>query len=264
MCTIVVLRGVRADYPLVIATNRDEFYARAASGAARLLDQPATVGGQDLVKGGTWMGVTRDGLFVGVTNQRTLVPPDPAKRSRGELVLEALRLGERNAITQMLQRLDASAYNAFNLMWGDAQALFVAYARDGQAALEIEPVPEGVHVLPNDRLDDAESPKVARARALLAPYVRAEFPELESALKRALADRIRPELGALPDWPLPAHMSRELLRELSALCIRTPLYGTRSSTVIALTPGSVGKYLYADGPPDQTEFVDVTGLFSRT
>lgn len=261
MCTIVALRGVRADYPLVIATNRDEFYARAASGAVRLLAEPPTVGGQDLVKGGTWMGVTRGGLFVGVTNQRTLVPPDPAKRSRGELVLEALRLGDHAAIMQMLQRLDASAYNAFNLMWGDAKALSVAYARDGRAALEIEPVPEGVHVLPNDRLDDAESPKVARARALLAPYLEADFATLEAALKRMLADRVRPELAALPDWPLPARMTREFLRELSALCIRTPLYGTRSSTLVALTPGGVGKYLYADGPPDQAEFVDVTPLF---
>ena len=261
MCTIVVLRGVRADYPLVIATNRDEFYARAASGPMRLLAQPATVGGQDRVKGGTWMGVTRDGLFVGVTNQRTLVPPDPAKRSRGELVLSALRLGERAAIMDMLQGLDARDYNAFNLMWGDAEALFVAYARDGRATLEIEPVPEGVHVLPNDRLDDAESPKVARARALLAPYVHGDFATLESALERTLADRVRPELAALPDWPLPTTMTRELLRELSALCIRTPLYGTRSSTLLALTPGGVGKYLYADGPPDETEFVDVTPLF---
>jgi len=264
MCTIVVLRGVRADYPLVIATNRDEFYARSASGAVRLLDQPATVGGRDLVKGGTWMGVTRDGLFVGVTNQRTLVPPDPTKRSRGELVLEALRLGTAAAVTDMLLRLDASAYNAFNLMWGDAQALFVGYARDERPTLEIEPVPEGVHVLPNDRLDDAESPKVARARALLAPYLEADFAALEAALKRTLADRVRPELGALPDWPLPAHMSRDFLRELSALCIRTPLYGTRSSTLVALTPGGVGRYLYADGPPDQTELVDVTRLFSGT
>ncbi|HEX6245482.1 MAG TPA: NRDE family protein [Polyangiales bacterium] len=261
MCTIVVLRKLRDDYPLVLATNRDEFYARLSTGPERLLDQPATVGGRDLVKGGTWMGVTREGLFVGVTNQRAVRPPDPSKRSRGELVLNALRLGTRDAVTRFLRGVDAREYNAFNLMWGDAHELFAAYAREDHGALEIERVPEGVHVLPNDRLDSADFPKVTRAQALLSPFVHGPYPELERALKGMLADRELPPLETLPDLPLPKSMSREFLHELSALCIRTPLYGTRTSTVVALTPGGVGRYLYADGAPDQSEFVDVTPLF---
>lgn len=261
MCTIVVLRKVRNDYPLVLATNRDEFYARLSTGPERLLEQPVTVGGRDLVKGGTWMGVTRDGLFVGVTNQRAVVPPDPSKRSRGELVLNALRLGERKAIADFVRSVDAREYNAFNLMWGDAHELFVAYARDDRAALEIELVPEGVHVLPNDRLDSGDFPKVARAQALLAPHVNADYARLEQALKDTLADRDVPALEALPDVPLPKSMDRAFFRQLSALCIRTPLYGTRTSTVVALTPGGVGRYLYAEGAPDQSEFQDVTPLF---
>ena len=83
MCSVVVLNGVRADYPVVLATNRDEFYARASSGPQRLLDAPRSVGGRDLVAHGTWAAVTEHGLFVGVTNQRTLAPPDRSKRSRG-------------------------------------------------------------------------------------------------------------------------------------------------------------------------------------
>lgn len=260
MCTIVALTGVRADYPVVLATNRDEFYGRAASGAQRLLESPVTVGGRDLVKGGTWMGVTREGLFVGVTNQRTLLPPDPTKRSRGELVLDALRLGERDAVAQLLRGIDGREYNAFNLLWGDARGLMVAYARDGERALTLEPVPTGLHVLPNDRLDSALFPKVLRAQALLAPHVNAEFPVLEAALKQTLADRERPGLEELPNAPGPTHMTTSMLRELSALCIRTPAYGTRSSTLVALTPGGVGKYLYADGAPDQVAFDDVTAL----
>jgi uncharacterized protein with NRDE domain len=263
MCTIVALTGVRADYPVVLATNRDEFYGRAASGALRLLEAPVTVGGRDLVKGGTWMGVTREGLFVGVTNQRTQVPPDPSKRSRGELVIDALRLGERDAVTQLLRTLDGRDYNAFNLLWGDARGLLVAYAREGERALTIEPVPRGLHVLPNDRLDSAMFPKVLRAQALLAPHVNAEFSVLEAALKQTLADRERPGFEQLPNAPGPAHLSSEMQRELSALCIRTPMYGTRSSTIVALTPGGVGRFLFADGAPDQVGFQDVMGLFGE-
>jgi uncharacterized protein with NRDE domain len=261
MCTVVVLNGLRADYPVVLATNRDEFYARPSSGPHRLLSSPRTVGGRDLVSQGTWMGVTEQGLFVGLTNQRTVTPADRSKRSRGEVVLRALALGQRDAIARMLRELDGRDYNAFNLLWGDAEQLGVAYARDGIAELELAVVPQGLHVLANDRLDSPDFPKVQRAQALLGPHVHGSFEQLIAALKRTLADRERP---ALEDVAVPAAgspLSQELLRELAALCIRTPLYGTRSSSIVALASGRPAHYLYADGPPDATEFVDVMGLF---
>ena len=88
-------------------------------------------------------------------------------------MLDALRLGQRDAITRLVQGLDGRDYNAFNLMWGDAEELFVAYAREGRAALEIEAVPAGVHVLPNDRLDCAGLPQGgARAGAAGAARTR--------------------------------------------------------------------------------------------
>jgi uncharacterized protein with NRDE domain len=164
-------------------------------------------------------------------------------------------------VADFVRSLDAREYNAFNLLWGDAHELFVAYARDDRAALDIEPVPEGVHVLPNDRLDSGDFPKVARAQGLLAPHVNADYAQLEQALKDTLADRAVPPLETLPDVPLPKSMDRAFFRQLSALCIRTPLYGTRTSTVVALTPGGVGRYLYTEGAPDQSEFRDVTPLF---
>ena len=127
MCTIVAIHGVRQDYPLVLATNRDEFYARASAGPMRLLDEPSTVGGQDLRAKGTWMGVTQAGLFVGVTNQRTLRAPNPQKRSRGALVMEALKLEEPRAIRAFVNTLDGREYNSFNLMFGRAGELYAAY-----------------------------------------------------------------------------------------------------------------------------------------
>lgn len=261
MCTAVLLNRVREDYPLVLATNRDEFYARKTGGPTRLLAAPSTVGGLDLVAGGTWFGVSRSGLCVGLTNQRTAAPPNPQKRSRGEVVVAALKLGERAAIRQYVQTLDGRAYNAFNLFWGDAEALLVAYAREGEPALTIEEVPPGIHVLPNDRLDSPRFPKVQRAIALTTPYAQSPFAELVPALIRMLADRERPtlrEVTALyPNEPL----SPEFLQELSALCVRTPLYGTRASTIVALTKGSVAHYLYADGPPDETPFTSVMELY---
>jgi uncharacterized protein with NRDE domain len=272
MCTALVLNHVRSDYPLVLATNRDEFYARRSSGPLRLLDTPSTVGGRDLVAGGTWMGVTQQGLFVGVTNQRTARPPDRSRRSRGALVLEALALGETEAISALVRGLDGREYNGFNLLWGDATQLYVGYGREQQREVAIEPVPHGLHLLPNDRLDSPDFPKVARARSLLAPQLQADFPALLEALQSTLADRALPApaevdaRGSAREQNLEAlragtQLDREQLRQLAALCIHTPLYGTRCSSIVALQPGRVAHYLYADGPPDATPFVDVMGLF---
>jgi len=263
VCTIVALRGVRADCPLILATNRDEFYARETAGPSRLLASPSTVGGRDLVAQGTWMGVTREGLFVGVTNHRRLEPdPKPGPlRSRGELVLRALALASVPDITRFVGALDAREYNTFNLMWGDASALFVGYARDEQREVLIDSVPEGVHVLPNDRIDSPSFVKVARAKQLIEPYLAAPLPALTVALQSMLADRQLPELADIPTPPVTSVLNREFLRELAALCVRTPAYGTRSSTVVELAPGRVVQYLFADGPPDRTPFTDVTPLF---
>jgi uncharacterized protein with NRDE domain len=257
MCTIIAVRGVRPDLPLVLATNRDEFFERASTGAQRLLASPPTVGGRDLVAGGTWMGVTQSGLFVGVTNQRG-AGRDPAKRSRGEVVLEALKLGDADRIADYLSSLPGSAYNEFNLMWGDTRSLRVAYGRQDRREIEIEEVPEGVHVLPNDRLDSPDFVKVARAKQLLAPILHAERERFVSGLQALLGDRQLPPLGLLQE-PL---LDPELLRQLSALCVRTPEYGTRSSTVVLLRPAGVDQFWVADGPPDRTPFVEVSGLFA--
>jgi uncharacterized protein with NRDE domain len=260
MCTIVAIRGVRPDLPLVLATNRDEFYARPSTGAVRLLDEPSTVGGRDLLAGGTWMGVTRSGLFVGVTNHRG-APRDGNKKSRGEVVLAALRLGDVDAIARHVAGLDGSAYNPFNLMWGDARSLRVAYARADSRTVELDSVPEGVHVLPNDRLDSPSFIKVKRANELLAPVLHAERSRLLAGVQAMLADRQLPALEDLPDPEPESQLDRELLRQLAALCVRTPSYGTRSSTVVMLQPGRVMEYWVADGPPDLTPFVEVSSLF---
>jgi uncharacterized protein with NRDE domain len=261
MCTIVALHGVRQDYPLVLATNRDEFYARASAGPTRLLEEPSTVGGRDLRAKGTWMGVTRDGLFVGVTNQRTLRAPDPQKRSRGALVMDALKLAEPRLIRTMLAGLDGREYNSFNLMFGRAGDLYAAYGRQEQREIETEPVPVGVHVLPNDRLDSRDFWKVRHAKEWLGESSELSWDALRGRLQAMLADGTPAPLAALPTLTPDAPFDRATLQLLSAVCVRTPVYGTRSSTVVALTAHGVGEYWFADGPPDQTGFREVSDLF---
>ena len=69
MCTIITLFQVHPAFPLVIAANRDERYARPSRGPAVLADPPAVVAGRDLDFGGTWFGVNARGVAVAVADQ---------------------------------------------------------------------------------------------------------------------------------------------------------------------------------------------------
>ncbi len=264
MCTIILFRHVHPEFPLLVAANRDELYARRTAAPDVLQTHPRVVGGRDLERGGTWMGVTEEGFFVGISNQRTFAPPDPSRRSRGELVLSALARGGASATGELVLSIDARQYNPFNLVFGDADTLHVAYAREGVKTVDVETVPEGVHVLPNDRLDSPDFPKVARALELALPLARRPWLDLATELPQMLADRASPPLEAIAPPPrapgVPAWLTREVLRSLQAICVHTPTYGTRSSTILALGPRKVVHYLFADGAPDAAPFADVTKL----
>jgi len=257
VCTAVILNGVGPDHAVVVAANRDEYLARPAVGPVQILAQPRTLGGLDQEKGGSWLGVTETGFLALLTNQPEAAGPRPTARTRGEIVIEVLRRAGAPAAREYLDTLDASDYNSFNLLFGDAGGLEVAYGRADRRAIEREPVPPGLHVLPNGRLDQPDHRKVARARALVTPYLGAAWPELSRQLASALADHARPALADLPASEPGARFPRELVRELHALCIHTPLYGTRSAAIIALDPGRVAHLLWAPGPPCTTPFTAV-------
>ena len=102
MCTIIVRHRMDDWCSTIVASNRDEFYDRPASGPGVLRSRPLTVGGRDEREGGTWFGLTREGLFVGLTNQRSFGTRDDSLRSRGGLVLDALAEGSLEGALEWL------------------------------------------------------------------------------------------------------------------------------------------------------------------
>ncbi|HMG21921.1 MAG TPA: NRDE family protein [Kofleriaceae bacterium] len=247
MCTIAILLEVVAGAPLVVAANRDEIYARPTRPPERLGDGIA--GGVDELSGGTWLAIHRGGRFAAVTNQRALAPVAPGLRSRGLAVCELIAADDPD---RYVAALDPTQYASMNLVWGDARAVSIAYARReatlDHGTLEIVRLPPGIHVLCNDRLGADGFPRGDRLRAAIAraPH---SWPELAPALEVALADHTRSE-------PPASHLAPEVARELTATCIHTPGYGTRSSTIFAADRGAVIAYRHADGPPCTTRFTD--------
>ncbi|HTR49298.1 MAG TPA: NRDE family protein [Kofleriaceae bacterium] len=241
MCTIALLVGV-VEYPLVIAANRDEFYARE-TGAPRVL-APHVVGGIDLKSGGTWLALHARGSFAAVTNQRVQTPPLQGVRSRGLVVLELAQAADPDAYVAALEPRD---YASMNLAWGDALAASIAYLRhDGTK--EVVKLPRGIHVLTNDRLGSPEFPRANVIEAAIAAAPR-DWEHLAPALQNILGDHSEHAVPHPP--PLPA---------LTATCIHTPTYGTRSATIAAFDLGRVAQYLHADGPPCTTPFEDLGAL----
>ena len=96
--------------------------------------------------------------------------------------------------------------------------------------------------------------------ALLPTNIRLALRSLNrNRLRTALTSRERSPIDQVP----PSHLPQELARELTATCIYSPTYGTRSSTIAAIERGRVAHYLFADGAPDVTPYRDITALESR-
>jgi len=148
--------------------------------------------------------------------------------------------------------IDPRHYASMNLVWGDAERVRVGYLRhDG--AREVIELPHGVHTLCNDRMDAPVFPRCSR---LAATIPRAWDP---AALRAVLSEHTTvdpPDDGEEASRRLP----RDLARALTATCIHTEAYGTRSSSLVAIEPGHTRAYLHADGPPCVTPFVDRTEL----
>ena len=221
MCLIVVAWRCRADLPLVVAANRDEWRDRPAEPAHWWPDHPDLLAGRDLRARGTWMGVARSGRFAAVTNFRDPSDRRSTARSRGGLVTEFLAGNE--PAPAYLARIAAAAgeYNAFNLIVGDATSLWYYGSREGGA----RPIAPGVHGLSNHVLDEPW-PKVIRGR---------------EAMERALADAdpapalfdLLADAGPAPDALLPdTGVGVEWERRLSAALITGADYGTRASTIL--------------------------------
>jgi uncharacterized protein with NRDE domain len=225
MCLIVIGIGLRADVPLMLAANRDEFFARPTQAAEFWPDAGHVLAGRDLEQGGTWLGLTRTGRIAALTNYREGGRPRSGKHSRGWLVRDFLLSGAEPGPYLAQVQGASHEYDGFNLLLGAGDALHYYSNRGSDPVL----LPPGVHGLSNHLLNSAW-PKVERAKAHMAALTDAPRDGLDGRLFELLADDRR-----APDDELPqTGVSLEWERVLSSAFIRTEAYGTRSSSVILI------------------------------
>lgn len=231
MCVIYFAYDIHPDYPLILLANRDEFYDRPSAPADHWEDHPDIFAGRDLVAGGTWMGITKGGRVAAVTNYR-----EPGARvgtrSRGELVAEFLKsdISAAEYMARVEQRSDY--YSGFNLLAGeinhDRHELYY-FSNRAEGVRELNP---GLYGLSNHLLD-TPWPKVDNGKARLRDSLAHPFDK--EFLFEVLADERLAEDDQLPDTGI----GYEKEKALSAIFIRTPIYGTRCSNVLTFSKSLV-------------------------
>ncbi len=233
MCTLIALHRCFADAPLVVAANRDEFHERPTEGPALREASISVVAPRDLRAGGAWLGINASGLFAAVTNRRCETP-DPGRRSRGWLVMEALAEPTAERAAERFRELPEAAYNPFNLFMADGESAHLVTYADRPECIDLAP---GPHVIGNVHPDEP-SPKLERLQAEVARLLSSEGGSLG-----ALADVCRTHVASGP---------------FESTCVHAGAYGTRSSTLLRI--GTDSMLRYADGPPCEAPYRDLTPL----
>ncbi len=219
MCLIVFAWRPGHAQPLIVAANRDEFYARPSLPLAQWPEAPHVYAGRDQEAGGTWLGIGANGRFAALTNIRDPHQP-PSRKSRGELVAGFLLGGKPidDYLDDVVRR--SLEYSGFNLLIGNANELWHFNAREPEAVM----LAPGVYGLSNAGLN-TPWPKLLKARAALEEVLGDPQPQ---ALLALLADSQTVPFAELPDTGI--GLATETL--LSSVFIASQSYGTRASTAL--------------------------------
>lgn len=240
MCLLVLHFQSLAEAPLLVAANREEFYARPWRGPERRPGAPGVVCGVDAVGGGTWLGINQHRLIVGVTNRADHAPPDGA-RSRGLLCLDLLGCASADEAGRLVEiELRSGNYAGANFLAADPEAAWVA---SWNGRLRRQSLAPGLHLLTNGDLNDAHDRRQSLARRMLGAA----------------------PLQSVEQFLVDAAQTCSLVGPSEAtIVLRGADRGTVSSTLIAVgrQPGE-SRLLFAPGSPDRTAYRDVTPLVAE-
>src|SRR5438094_515271 len=211
VCTLIAFWRSVPGYDIALGMNRDESSMRPADPPAVLDGTPVIIAPRDRQAGGTWLGASGTGLVVALSNRRGAT--SPSARSRGQLVLDALRQPSVSGVDVFRQReIREHEYNYWNLLAASGKELrFFRY--EGELAMNRGH--EGLNVLTNEGGNVVTDPKVQFIQGLLAKTPSRSIDEVIRSLQGALRTHASGAGGV-------------------GLCVHFAGGGTVSSTIMAL------------------------------
>ena len=239
MCLALIAIDQHPLFPLIILSNRDEFYKRSSSPADFWHDNQNIYSGKDLVGNGTWLGVNGLGCFSLVTNYRNPKMHQLSVTSRGQLVAQYLLESDRISPEDYLEhiKLTADQYNQFNLLVGTMRHIYYYSNVSG----EIKKLSTGLYGLSNHLLDTSWY-KVTRAKELFNntknKLIACSDPEQAIELlfpilfdKKCSPEHLLPETG----------IEHDLEHLLSSIFINIPEhgYGTNQSSIVVFAKNMI-------------------------
>lgn len=224
MCTIFISFHSHDNYPLIVLSNRDEFYERPTV-PAHWWKNADILAGQDQREQGTWLGITSAGCFATVTNYRESDSKPDGMKSRGLMVRDFLQHNDdiRTFLDNLTSELDN--YNGFNLIAGTLEELYYLSNR-APRMVKLEP---GIHALSNGLLNEPWF-KVERGMVQFLELIQDPGAFDGDKAFQIMQDRTRAPEKRLPDTGFPPEA--ELF--LSSLFIEGDNYGTRCTTLLTI------------------------------
>lgn len=238
MCLILFAYRSDPRFPLIVAANRDEFFARPSTQAALWTDEESgrrILSGRDEQAGGTWLGITQDGRFAAVTNIRDPSQTKPRPRSRGELTRQYL--AGNDTPQQYCEQLTKSyeQFAGYNLLVGDRHSLY--YVNNSEE--KVSKLEAGVYGLSNGLLNSSW-PKVDKGKASLQMLLQQTGKLTNDTLLAMMNDKSQAEDADLPN----TGVSIDMERKLSSAFILNPEreYGTRCSTALIVEQSGTTRF----------------------
>jgi hypothetical protein len=230
-----------------MGANRDEMLDRPWTPPGRHWpDRADIIAGRDDLAGGTWMGLNDSGVVACILNRHGSLGPAPGKRSRGELVLEALDHADAAEAARALADVSAEAYRPFNMVIADNRDAWWLSLKAEAKHVQREVVPDGLSMFTaGDRNDMAEG----RIAGYLPKFQAAAVPE--------------PAMGGWESWRALLAAKAASGSNYHAMCFRLDSgFGTSSSSLVALPSAAAAHgpervkptWLFAAGPPDSAPF----------
>ncbi len=180
MCIAAIAWQLFDELPLVLLSNRDEFFERPTTPLHAWFDKPI-VAGRDDKSGGTWLGIhqdkngTQNGRWAAVLNFRDGVQANKFQRSRGDLVSDFLQ-SELSPMA-FARGINLTDFAGFNLIIGDSRQAVMVNNRGYPPT----PLHSGLHVISNGQIDDAwfKTERLrGRIRQELLPVIAESFSEM--------------------------------------------------------------------------------------
>ncbi len=241
MCVSIILHNYIKDYPLIIANNRDENIDRNFSPPMILGRSPLIVGGLDMLKHGTWLGINSSGIVINLLNKWKADKPFTGSndyKSRGLLVLELLKELNVKNIIKLIKKITQDSYLPFYLILSDIKNVFFV---EFDEYINIVDISNQNFIAGNlDPFSNWE--KFEIGKALIDSIKVKEIFSVRKVLKRLL----KYQKG---DFNIPS----------SDYSVNLGNFQTTSSTILEINSNKVN-YFFSNGKPLNTDYQDYSYL----